>query len=267
MTKIPQLGLGTFRLKDQALSNSIKAGLEIGFRHIDTAQIYENEKQIGEILSQQSIGREDLFLTSKIWIDNLNNKKLINSLKKSLEDLQTDYLDLTLIHWPSPNNQIPLKESLDELMNAKNLGLTKSIGVSNFTIEQLKEAINIVGKENIATNQVEVHPFLQNKKLIEFCNNQEIQITAYMPLAYGEVMRNEVISNISKKHQVSNAEISLSWLIDQNMIVIPSSTNPEHLKSNFDVKKGFLDDKDRLEIAKLERNYRIANPDFSPIWD
>lgn len=267
MIKIPQLGLGTFRLSDQALSNSIQAGLEVGFRHIDTAQIYGNERQIGEILNKQSIDREDIFLTSKIWIDNLSKTNLLRSLKKSLQDLQTDYLDLTLIHWPSPNNQIPLKESLEELMSAKNLGLTKNIGVSNFTIEQLKEAISIVGKENIATNQIEVHPFLQNKKLVEFCNNHEIQITAYMPLAYGEVMKSEVLSSISKKHKVSNAEVSLSWLLDQNMIVIPSSTNPEHLNTNYNVRKGFLDAKDRLEISRLERNYRIANPDFSPNWD
>jgi len=267
MIEIPTLGLGTFRLKDDALKKSVESALKVGFRHIDTAQIYDNEAEIGAILRNLDFRREDLFLTSKIWTSKLGKPNLINSLKQSLIDLKTSYLDLTLIHWPSPEDEVPLKESLFELMTAKELGLTKAIGVSNFTIKNLEEAIAIVGAENIATNQVEVHPFLQNKKLLSFCQKHDIQVTAYMPLAYGEVIKNDVISSIATKHNISNAEVSLSWLLDQGLVVIPSSTNEDHLKSNFNTEKGILDNEDLVAISALERNYRIANPDFSPQWD
>ena len=135
MHHIPTHGLGTFRLKDDVLKHSLKTGLDVGFRHIDTAQIYENEREIGDILQSLDYRRENLFLTSKIWTSNLSRSKLLDSLKQSLLDLKTDYLDLTLIHWPSPKNEVPLKESLTELMHAKEQGLTKSIGISNFTIK------------------------------------------------------------------------------------------------------------------------------------
>lgn len=267
MHHIPTHGLGTFRLKDDVLKHSLKTGLDVGFRHIDTAQIYENEREIGDILQSLDYRRENLFLTSKIWTSNLSRSKLLDSLKQSLLDLKTDYLDLTLIHWPSPKNEVPLKESLTELMHAKEQGLTKSIGISNFTIDQVKEAVSIVGAENIATNQIEVHPFLQNKKVIEECKKHGIKVTAYMPLAYGEVLKSDVIGEIAKKHNISNADVSLTWLLDQDLCIIPSSTSEKHLRSNFNVEGGILDAEDVENLEALERNYRIANPDFAPKWD
>lgn len=267
MNKIPKLGLGTFRLKDEVLKKSLESGIKVGFRHIDTAQIYENEADIGSVLKEIDLKRSELFITSKIWTSNLSKEKLIKSLKQSLSELNTSYLDLTLIHWPSPNDEVPLEETLNELMKAKDLGLTKEIGLSNFTAEQVAKAVEIVGAQNIATNQIEVHPFLQNRKVIKACNDFEIQVTAYMPLAYGEVIKNEQISKIAKKHSISNAEVSLSWLLDQGFVVIPSSTNEEHLRSNVNVKAGVLDQSDLKVIASLEKNFRIANPDFAPEWD
>ncbi|MBO9667886.1 MAG: aldo/keto reductase, partial [Bdellovibrio sp.] len=178
-----------------------------------------------------------------------------------------DYVDLALIHWPSPQNQVPLRETLEALLEAKAQGLTKAIGLSNFTIAQMKEAIEIAGAENILTNQIEVHPFLQNKKVVEFCKAHGIQVTAYMPLAYGKVMKDETLLQIAQKHKTTPANVALSWLLDQNMIVIPSSTKRENLQSNLQAHKGFLAADDFTAIAKLDRGERLANPGFSPAWD
>ncbi len=265
--KIPRVGLGTFRLKGRDLNISLKSALKVGFRHIDTAQIYDNEGEIGKFLKQAQIPRQDLFLTTKVWTNHLSKEDLIPSLQESLERLQTSYVDLTLIHWPSPKNQVPLKETLTELLRAKNKGMTKAIGVSNFTTEQLREAVDLIGKEHILTNQIEIHPFLQNRKVSRLCQELGIQVTAYMPLAYGEVIQSKEISYIAKKHKLTNAEVSLSWLLDQGFVVIPSSTNEDHLRSNFNTGVGILDEEDQKIISELEKNYRIANPDFSPQWD
>jgi 2,5-diketo-D-gluconate reductase B len=147
--------------------------------------------------SASGIARQELFITSKIWIANFAKDRLIDSLKESLRKLQTDYLDLTLIHWPSPEDQVPVAEFMGALLEAKRLGLTRQIGVSNFTIELMQQAIAAVGADNIATNQIELHPYLQNRKVVEFAQSQGIQITSYMTLAYGEVLKDPLIQQIA----------------------------------------------------------------------
>lgn len=149
---VPAFGVGTFRLKGQVVIDSVKNALELGYRAIDTAQIYENEAEVGQAIAESGVPRDQLFITSKIWVSNFAHDKLIASLKDSLKKLRTDHLDLTLIHWPSPNNEVPVAEFMGALLEAKKLGLTKEIGVSNFTIDLLKDAITAVGAENIATN-------------------------------------------------------------------------------------------------------------------
>ncbi|WP_408095656.1 2,5-didehydrogluconate reductase DkgB [Peredibacter sp. HCB2-198] len=263
--KMPQIGLGTFRLKGQDAYNSVKTGLEVGYRHIDTAQIYDNEEEVGKALADSGLPRAEVFITTKIWIENLGKEKLIPSLKESLSKLQTSYVDLVLIHWPS--KEFSLKETLDELMKAKTLGLTKEIGISNFPIKETQEAIDLIGANNIYTNQIEIHPFLQNKKLVNFLNEKGIRVTAYMPLAYGKVMTDESLKAIATQHKVSPADISMSWLLDQNFTVIPSSTKKVNLENNLKTKKNFLSKDDVVRIQTLDRNDRLANPGFSPIWD
>lgn len=164
---IPLLGLGTFRLKDQVVIDSVSQALELGYRAIDTAQIYGNEADVGHAIAASGVARNELFLTSKIWTENLGADKLIPSLKESLHKLGTDYLDLTLIHWPSPKGAVPVAEFMDALLEAKRQGLTRQIGVSNFTIALLRQAIEVVGAEQIATNQIELHPYLQNRTLTQ----------------------------------------------------------------------------------------------------
>ncbi|UXR66088.1 2,5-didehydrogluconate reductase DkgB [Bdellovibrio bacteriovorus] len=265
--EIPQIGLGTFRLKGLEAQASVVAGLDLGYRHIDTAQIYDNEEAVGVALRQSAVDRKDIFLTTKIWTSNLSGKNLIPSLQESLKKLGTDNVDLTLIHWPSPKDEVPLHETLEALQEAVVMGLTKNIGLSNFTVAQMKQAIEIVGTEALLTNQIEVHPFLQNQKVIDFCQTHGIKVTAYMPLAYGKVMTDEVLQKIAHKYETTPAEIALAWLLDRGMIVIPSSTKRKNLLSNLKVRKGLLTAQDFEAIEQLDRGERLANPDFSPIWD
>lgn len=261
------LGFGTFRLKGDVAFNSVKTALEVGYRHIDTAQIYDNENEVGRAIVESGVPREEIFVTTKIWTTNFTKDKLIPSLKESLTKLKTDYVDLTLLHWPSPKNAVPLEETLHELMEAKKLGLTKEIGVSNFPVKLLKQAIEIAGAGEIFTNQFEVHPYLQNKKLVEFCNDHDVLVTAYMPLAVGKVTKDETLIAIGEKHGVSAADVTLSWLFDQGFVIIPSSTKKVNMENNLNFPELSLSKDELRKISELYDGSRIATPDFAPEWD
>jgi 2,5-diketo-D-gluconate reductase B len=265
---IPAFGLGTFRLQGQVVIDSVSTGLELGYRAIDTAQIYENEAEVGEAIAASGIAREELFITSKIWVANFAQDRLIDSLKESLQKLQTDYLDLTLIHWPSPEDQVPVEEFMGALLEAKTLGLTRQIGVSNFTVDLMKQAIAAVGAEQIATHQIELHPYLQNRKVVEFAQSQGIQITSYMTLAYGEVLKDPVIQQIAARLQATPAQVTLAWAMQLGYAVIPSSTKRANLESNLKACALTLSDADMALIAGLEHGHRLTSPKgIAPNWD
>ncbi|MGP8292091.1 2,5-didehydrogluconate reductase DkgB [Vreelandella zhanjiangensis] len=264
---MPNPGFGTFRLEGDTLKESIHAALEAGYRHIDTAQFYGNEKGVGEAIRDSSVRRGDIFLTTKVWHDNLAPQRLKESVNESLEKLGTDYVDLLLIHWPSPDNEVPMEDYLAALKEVKALGKARHIGVSNFTIEQLDKAVEILGKGEILTNQIEVHPFLQNRKLVERCEHHGIQVTAFMPLAVGKVMDDATLKQIAYAHSVTPAQIALAWVNQRNMITIPSSTKARNIQSNIAAFDLVLSDSEMADIAKLDRKERIANPDFAPAWD
>lgn len=265
---IPAFGLGTFRLKGQTVIDAVSDALDLGYRAIDTAQIYENEADIGHALADSGIARGELFLTTKIWTDNLSRERLVPSLRESLERLRTDYVDLTLIHWPSPNGAVPLRESLDALREAQAQGLTKQFGVSNFTIDLLKQSIELAGAANIATNQVEIHPYLQNRKLADYAKEQRLHLTSYMTLAYGKVLKDPVIEDIARRHGATPAQVALAWALRQGYAVIPSSTKRANLASNLEARKLKLDDEEMVRIAALDRGERLANPaSLAPAWD
>lgn len=265
---IPAFGLGTFRLKGQTVIDAVSDALDLGYRAIDTAQIYENEADIGHALADSGIARGELFLTTKIWTDNLSRERLVPSLRESLERLRTDYVDLTLIHWPSPNGAVPLRESLDALREAQAQGLTKQFGVSNFTIDLLKQSIELAGAANIATNQVEIHPYLQNRKLADYAKEQRLHLTSYMTLAYGKVLKDPVIEDIARRHGATPAQVALAWALRQGYAVIPSSTKRANLASNLEAQELKLDDEDMVRIAALDRGERLANPaSLAPAWD
>ena len=264
---MPVLGLGTFRLQGQTVVDSVKSGLSIGYRHIDTAQIYGNEAEVGQAIAESGIPRDELFVTTKIWIEALAADRLIPSLRESLTKLRMDAVDLTLIHWPSPGDAVPLKDTLDALIDAKRLGLTRAIGLSNFTVAQMREAAALVGPDQLATNQVEIHPFLQNRAVIAAAKALDLALTAYMPLAYGKVMTEPVLLDIAAKHGTTPAQVSLAWLLQQGFTVIPSSSKPANQAANLDASRLRLDDADMSAIATLDRGERLANPDFAPAWD
>lgn len=265
---IPAFGLGTFRLQGQVVIDSVRTGLELGYRVIDTAQIYENEAEVGQAIAASGIAREELFITSKIWVANFARERLIDSLKDSLRKLRTDYLDLTLIHWPSPEDQVPVEEFMGALLEARQLGLTRQIGVSNFTIDLMKQAIAAIGAEHIATNQIELHPYLQNRKVVEFAQRQGIQITSYMTLAYGEVLKDPIIRQIAERLQATPAQVTLAWAMQSGYAVIPSSTKRANLESNLKACELKLSDANMALIASLDRGHRLTSPKgIAPHWD
>jgi len=264
---IPAIGLGTYRLKGQVLTDSVHNALELGYRAFDTAQIYDNEADLGAAIASGTVPCEQLFLTTKIWISNFHHDDLLASLRESLRKLRTDHVDLTLIHWPSPKDEVPMAEFLGALREAKALGLTKAIGVSNFTIDLTRQAIAILGADAIATNQIEVHPYLQNRALIAYLREQGIPVTAFMSLAYGAVLKEPVIQAIADKHQASTAQVALAWALQQGYAVIPSSTKRENLAGNLQAAQLRLDAEDMARIAELDRGERVANPGIAPAWD
>lgn len=264
---LPKLGVGTFRLEDEVAYQSVTMALEEGYRHIDTAQIYGNEEAVGRAIRDSDIAREELFVTTKVWNDKLNKEGFIDSVKESLRKLQLDSMDLLLIHWPSPDSDEPMEEYLGELHRAKELGLTKYIGVSNFTIAQLQQALKILPEGSLTNNQIEVHPYLTNEKVREFCVQQGITVTGYMPFAVGKVLKDETILAIAKKHNVSAAEVVVAWELAHGLVTIPSSTKRANLATNLKALELTLSAEDIARIDALDCNDRQADPDFSPKWD
>lgn len=264
---IPKLGFGTFRLQEEVAYQSVLTAIEEGFRHIDTAQIYGNEEAVGRAIKDSGVARGELFITTKVWNDKLNKTDFINSVKESLTKLQLDYVDLLLIHWPSPANGESMDEYLTELQSAKELGLTKKIGVSNFTIAQMEEALSILPKGALFTNQVEVHPYLTNQKVRDFCTQNDILVTGYMPFAVGKVLKDPTIKAIANKHKVSTAEVVIAWELAHDMVTIPSSTKRENMATNLKALSLSLSQDEINQIDALSCGDRQANPDFAPDWD
>ena len=265
--KMPQLGLGTFRLQGQAAIDSVATGLELGYRHIDTAQIYGNETEVGQALVESGVARRDVYLTTKIWTEHLAADKLAASLKDSLRKLGVEQVDLTLIHWPSPGAAVPVAESMQALLAARDAGLTGAIGISNFPVALMREAIAAVGADNIATNQVELHPYLQNRGVADFARAAGIHVTAYMPLAYGKVMSDPVVKEIARLHGATPAQVTLAWLLAKGYAVIPSSTRRENLASNLRATELVLGREDSAAIDARDDGGRLVSPDFAPAWD
>jgi 2,5-diketo-D-gluconate reductase B len=264
--KMPAFGLGTFRLKGQTVIDSVRNALELGYRAIDTAQIYENEAEVGQAIAESGVARKDLFLTTKIWVSNFAADKLIPSLKDSLAKLRTEQVDLTLIHWPSPKGEVPMAETLGALAEARQQGLTCALGVSNFTVPLLEEAIGIVGAQNLATNQIELH--LQNRKVAAFAQSEGVHVTSYMTLGVGKVLADPVIADIAQAHGATPAQVALAWALQQGYSVIPSSTRRANLESNLAARTLHLTDDDMARITTLDRGERLANPaGIAPAWD
>ncbi|RJF72214.1 2,5-didehydrogluconate reductase DkgB [Deinococcus cavernae] len=267
---VPRFGLGTFRLQDDVVRRVVGDALELGYRAIDTAQGYDNEAEIGEVLEASGVPRQEIYLTTKIKPANFAPDALIASLRESNEKLRVDAVNLTLIHWPVPNGAVKPQDYLKALAEAQQSGLTREIGVSNFNIAGLKQAREILGDTPIMTNQVEIHPYLQNRKLAEFAQQEGIHLTSYMTLAVGKVMEDEVLQDIARQHAATPAQVALAWALQRGFSVIPSSTKRENLASNLRAQELTLTEEDMARIATLDQGgaVRLANPESArPDWD
>ncbi|MGB3109450.1 aldo/keto reductase [Psychrobacter alimentarius] len=266
---IPVLGLGTWQSTGQDCVAVVKKALEMGYEHIDTAQAYDNEKEVGQGIKQSGVARDKFFLTTKIFPDDMKfqPEKLVEAAKRSLENLDTDYVDLLLLHWP--DDRVPLSETIPALCELQKQGLTRHIGVSNFNIADIIEAEKYADVP-IVVNQVEFHPFIKQNTLQTFLNNHHILLEAYSPLARGDVFDNDIIKEIADKHNVTPAQISLAWILsDKHRVAIPKTSNPDHLQGNLDAIKVELsaDELDKLGSLARSDGRKIEHPDYSPVWD
>lgn len=264
-TEIPEIGLGTYKLYDKECTYVVREALEMGYRHIDTAQIYKNERDVGKAVRVSNIPREEIFLTTKIWHTNLDAEEVLKSTERSLRNLDTPYVDLLLIHWP--NEQYELRKTIESMLVLRDQGKALNIGVSNFPLHLLKKANEEI-RAPIFCNQVEYHPYLGQLDLIDYALENGILVTAYSPLAQGRVDGDEDLKEIGVKYGKTPAQIALRWLIEQeNVVAIPKASGRDHLKENIDLFDFFLGDEDFDRIDKLQKTNRLVNPSFAPEWE
>ena len=252
---IPSIGLGTWDVRGKEGEKTIQLALDLGYRHIDTAQMYENEKEVGNAISDSKIKREEIFITTKIYTLIVKNDEIEDSFENSLINLKTDYVDLLLIHFPAFTTN--LSDMLDILFKLKETGKTKNIGISNFNHNLVNECIKL-GYKDIFCNQVEYHPYLEQNNLIRVLKEYNIIPVAYSPLAKGKLLNDQVILNISKKYTKQPAQIILRWLNQQGWISIPKSANEDRMKENMNIFDFTISEKDMNLLHGLARNYRAV---------
>jgi len=265
--EIPALGFGAYGMSRNDMLRTIPVALDAGFRHIDTAQIYRNEAEVGECVQASGLDRAEVFLTTKVWVANYAGGAFAASVDDSLRKLRTDYIDLLLLHWPNPG--VPLGEQIAGLNAAVRAGKVRHIGVSNFNRRMLAEAVRL-SEAPIATNQVEYHPYLNQRLLIEECRRLGVAVTAYCGMAVGRVFADPVLRDIAARRGRTVAQIVLRWLIQQDGVVALSrTTNPARIPANFDVFGFELSAEDMRAISRLAaRDSRIVSPTgLSPAWD
>lgn len=263
---IPALGFGTWKLKGDECTKCVKHAMSVGYRHIDTAQIYENEEGVGQALTETEVSREDIFLVTKIWMDKAREGDLQKSMEESLRKLQTDYVDLVLMHWPVED--VPFEETFKAFQDIQRQGKTKHIGVSNFTVSQMQQVREELGAK-IITNQVEYHPSLSQDSVLQYLRAHDMFLTAYSPLGRGEDLENDVFKALGEKYNKTGAQIILRWLVQQQSVAaIPKSSNFDRIEQNYDIWDFELDSNEMQQIFSLARpDGRMIDPDWAPEWD
>lgn len=265
--KIPALGYGTWKLGGSECVHSVEMALAHGYRHIDTAQIYENEAEVGQALKNSGIARDNIFLTTKVWIENLSPAAMRRSVEESLRKLKVDAVDLLLIHWPVEKDA-SYKEQLATLTALQKEGRTRLIGVSNFTVPLLQLAIEECGAP-IVTNQVEYHPYLSQQPVLQYLKAKGLFLTAYSPVARGKILQDPVIQRIAEAHTKKPSQVALRWLLQQGMVAaIPKAASENHIKDNMALFDFSLTNAEMNEITALAHpEGRMINPDWAPAWD
>jgi 2,5-diketo-D-gluconate reductase B len=262
---IPLLGLGTWQLNGATCVRMVSEALKLGYRHIDTASMYGNEDAVGEGMRASGVAREEVFLTTKVWQDSLRARDFRRSVESSLEKLRLPFVDLVLIHWP--NSRVPLVETIGALNQVKRDGLARHIGVSNFTVALVEEAVRL-SAEPLVTNQIELHPFIDQTKVLAACKERGLSVTAYCPIARGSAAGDKVLARIGKAHGKSGAQVSLRYLVQQGIIAIPRTSKLDRLKENFSVFDFTLSDVEMAEVHRLgHRDGRMVTWGGEPRWD
>lgn len=260
---IPVLGFGTWQVRGESAYRSVGAALDIGYRHIDTAQGYSNEEEVGRAVADSDVDRDDIFLVTKVSPRNAAPADVHRSAEESLRKLGVDHVDLLLIHWPT--DRVPIEATVAALDEEREKGHTRLIGVSNYTSFQLRRALGVAP---VATNQVEYHVLLRQDAVLEVLREHDLPLTAYSPLARGAVLRNTAVTEIAAAHGKSASQIAIRWLIQQpGTIAIPRSENPEHIAANFDVFDFDLTDEDMQRLSEQPKDQRVVDPPIAPDWD
>ncbi len=263
--RIPALGFGTMTLKEDLCVELVDAALQLGYRHLDTAQMYGNEREVGSGLRGSGLKREDIFLTTKVWFNRLAPGDFERSVDESLEKLALPWVDLLMIHWP--NAQIPLAGSIAALCKVKKSGLAKNIGVANFNIAMIEEA-NKLASEPIAVLQIEAHPYLDQGKVIAAARRHGMAVVGYCPLARGNVPGDATLQKIGRAHGKTASQVALRFLEQEHIIPIPRTSKRERLAENLGSLDFKLGDAEMAEIGKLKRpDGRIVSPPQAPQWD
>ena len=264
--RIPQIGFGTWQLRGAECATLVREALRIGYRHVDTAQAYENEAEVGDGLKAAGLPRNDVFVTTKLVLRLTPPKDFVKATKESLTRLKLSDVDLLLLHWP-PLPPMMLKETLDALVEVKKAGLTRHIGASNFTSGQLDESTKLIS-EPLVCNQVEIHPYLDQTKVLAACRRLGMGAVAYCPIARGKINDDAVIAGVAKSHGKSVAQVTLRWLLQQGIIIIPRTSKVERAKENFAVFDFELTPAEMKAISGLtQAGGRIVSPAWAPVWD
>jgi 2,5-diketo-D-gluconate reductase B len=265
--RIPLIGLGTWDLRGRTCARVVEQALRLGYRHIDTAEMYDNEREVGEGLRASGVKRDEVFVTTKIWPSHFAPRELERAAKESLVRLRLSEVDLLLLHWPNPN--IPLSETLPALCKLKRMGLARHIGISNFTVALIEEAVKIAA-EPLVCDQIEMHVFLDQSKVVAACRRHGMAVVAYSPIARGGVKNDQVLDRIGRVHGKSAAQVSLRFLVQQGIVVIPRTSRVERLSENFSIFDFELSPAEMTEVACLaHRDGRVVNYSYSgsPKWD
>jgi len=261
--RIPALGLGTWQLIGSSCAACIREALALGYRHVDTARMYENEDEVGRGLREAGVDREEIFLTTKLWVDELDRASVPRAVEDSLRRLGSDYVDLLLVHWP--NDEVPLEETLDAMLAQRERGRVRHVGVSNFPPSWLARA---AARAPIVCDQVEFHPLLAQEKLLAEARERELALVAYSPLAHGAVPRDPTLSEIGSAHGRSAAQVALRWLLQhEGVAAIPKASSRAHLEENLAVFDFQLDEEEMRRVAARNRGLRTVDPDLAPRWE
>ncbi|SEP92470.1 aldo/keto reductase [Natrinema salaciae] len=261
---MPMLGLGTWQNDDaEQCAESVRTALETGYRHIDTAQAYENEAAVGEGIARADVDREEVFLATKVWISNLAHDDVLETARESLDRLGVEYVDLLYVHWPS--RTYDPAETLAAFSELYDEGLVENVGVSNFQPEQLEEAVDVCDAP-IFANQVELHPLLPQEEIREACDDDDVEVVGYSPLARGQVFDQPEIQAVAEKHDASEAQISLAWAREKGVTAIPKATGADHIGDNWESLTVELDREDVDRIDAIDETSREVDPGFAP-WN